>query len=220
MTYTVRIIAIDNVTHDVKRIVAEKPEGYTFEPGQATEVAINKEGYKDKKRPFTFTSLPEDEHLELIVKMYETEGVTQMFDQLDTDDELIIGDAWGSIRYKGPGYFIAGGAGVTPFIAILRKLEKDGKMEGNTLLFSNKKERDIILEVELRQMLGLKFVNTLTQEKNEQYFHGRINKKFLQDHVKDFSKYFYVCGTMEMTEEVLKNLKELGVKEAQLVYEQ
>ncbi|HKK60518.1 MAG TPA: FAD-binding oxidoreductase [Salinivirga sp.] len=220
MTHTVRIIAIDNVTHDVKRIVAEKPEGYTFEPGQATEVAINKEDFKDEKRPFTFTSLPEDEHLELIVKMYEREGVTQKFDQLNTDDELIIGDAWGSIRYKGPGYFIAGGAGVTPFIAILRKLEKDGKMEGNTLLYSNKEERDIILEVELRQMLGLKFVNTLTQEKNEQYFHGRIDKKFLQDHVKDFSKYFYVCGTMEMTEEVLKNLKELGVKEEQLVYEQ
>ncbi len=220
MTHTVRIIAIDNVTHDVKRIVTEKPEGYTFEPGQATEVAINKEGFQDEKRPFTFTSLPEDEHLELIVKMYETEGVTQEFDKLNTGDELLIGDAWGTIRYKGPGYFIAGGAGVTPFIAILRKLEKDGKIEGNTLLYSNKKERDIILEVELRQMLGLKFVNTLTQEKNEKYFNGRIDKKFLQDHVKDLSKYFYVCGTMEMTENVLKNLKELGVKEEQLVYEQ
>ncbi|WP_462281639.1 FAD-binding oxidoreductase [Salinivirga cyanobacteriivorans] len=220
MTHTVRIIAIDNVTHDVKRIVAEKPEGYTFEPGQATEVAINKEGFKDEKRPFTFTSLPEDEHLELTIKMYEREGVTQEFDNLQTNDELLIGDSWGTISYKGPGYFIAGGAGVTPFIAILRKLEKDGKIEGNTLLYSNKKERDIILEIELRQMLGLKFVNTLTQEKNEQYFHGRIDKKFLQDHVKDFSKYFYVCGTMEMTEEVLKNLKELGVKEEQLVYEQ
>lgn len=218
MTHTVRIIAIDNVTHDVKRIVTEKPEDYTFEPGQATTVAINKEGFKDQKRPFTFTSLPIDGHLEFAVKTYPHEGVTQKLNDLNTDDELLIDDPFGTISYKGPGYFIAGGAGITPFIAILRKLEKDDQMEGNTLIYSNKEERDIILEVELRQMLGLKFVNTLTRENNEKYFHGRIDKQFLKDHVKDFNKHFYVCGTMQMTKDVLKSLKELGVKDEQLVY--
>ncbi len=219
MEYKIRIIAIDNVTHDVKRIVAEKPEGYTFEPGQATEVAINKEELKDEKRPFTFTSLPQDEHLELTIKMYEHEGVTKEFDKLNTNDELLIGDAWGSIKYKGDGYFIAGGAGITPFISILRKLEVEDKLAGNTLIFSNKEEKDIILEVELRQMLGLKFINTLTKENKEAYYYGRIDKDFLKDHVKDFSKYFYVCGPMKMTNQVLDDLKSLGVKEEQLVYE-
>jgi ferredoxin-NADP reductase len=44
MTHKVRVIAADLLTHDVKRIIVEKPEGYSFEPGQATEVAINKPG--------------------------------------------------------------------------------------------------------------------------------------------------------------------------------
>jgi predicted ferric reductase len=40
--------------------------------------------------------------------------------KLKHGDELIIRDVWGAIEYKGEGVFIAGGAGVTPFIAILR----------------------------------------------------------------------------------------------------
>jgi predicted ferric reductase len=42
--------------------------------------------------------------------------------------ELIIRDVWGAIEYKGEGVFIAGGAGVTPFIAILRQLQADDKL--------------------------------------------------------------------------------------------
>ncbi|MDA3867735.1 MAG: FAD-binding oxidoreductase [Salinivirgaceae bacterium] len=219
MTHTVRIIAVDNITHDVKRVLIEKPLDYHFEPGQATEVAINKPGMENQKRPFTFTSLPADDHLELVVKMYQGEGVTQAFDELNTNDELLIGEPWGSISYKGPGYFIAGGAGVTPFISILRKLEADGKLEGQVLMLSNKTEKDIILEVEFRQMLGLKFINTLTQEQNDRYFQGRIDKNFLEKFVTDYSGYFYVCGTQGMTKDVIKTLKELGVKDDQLVYE-
>jgi predicted ferric reductase len=42
--------------------------------------------------------------------------------KLKHGDELIIRDVWGAIEYKGE-VFIAGGAGVTPFIAILRQLQ-------------------------------------------------------------------------------------------------
>lgn len=39
--HIVKILNIDKVTHNVKRFQVEKPEGYTFNPGQATEVSIN-----------------------------------------------------------------------------------------------------------------------------------------------------------------------------------
>ena len=219
MTHTVRIIAADLLTHDVKRIIVEKPVGYKFEPGQATGVAIKKPGLEDQKRPFTFTSLPQDKSLELIVKMYDREGVTKAFNELNTNDELIIDDAWGNIKYEGPGYFIAGGAGLTPFLAILRNLEDQGKLKGNTLFYSNKYEKDIIQEIELEEMIGLKEVLTLTREKKEKYLHGRIDEAFLKNHVADFSKKFYVCSTMEMTNDVINALKKLGVNEDQIIFE-
>jgi len=53
--YIVKIINIEKITHKVRRFVVERPEDYTFNPGQATEVAINLEGWKEERRPFTFT---------------------------------------------------------------------------------------------------------------------------------------------------------------------
>jgi len=35
--YPVKIKSIDNVTHNVLKIVTERPQKYNFTPGQATE---------------------------------------------------------------------------------------------------------------------------------------------------------------------------------------
>ena len=65
--YSVKIESIDKITHDVIRIVTTKPFGYKFIPGQATDVSINKEGWEEKKKPFTFTNLPDENHLEFTI---------------------------------------------------------------------------------------------------------------------------------------------------------
>jgi ferredoxin-NADP reductase len=70
----------------------------------------------------------------------------------------------GAIEYKGEGVFIAGGAGVTPFIAILRQLQAENKIANNKLIFTNKTANDIILKKEFNDMLGKNFINTLTDE--------------------------------------------------------
>lgn len=220
MEYIVKIIKTENITHDVKRFVLEKPVGYHFTPGQATALSINKQGLKDEKRPFTFTSLNSDQHLELIIKIYnEHDGVTKKLGMLQNRDELIIGEPWGTINYKGPGYFIAGGAGITPFIAIFRNLRKENKLKNNILFFSNKTEKDIILKDEFDKMLGDHFVNVITDEKTDKYINQFIDKDFLKEHISDFSKHFYLCGPPKMTESVQKALKELGANPDALVFE-
>src|SRR6266516_5523661 len=111
--HIVKIISIEPVTHNVKRFTVEKPPGYSFKPGQATEVSINTPSLKEEKRPFTFTCLPESENLEFTIKIYDDhDGVTKALGKLKEGDELIIRDVCGAIIYNGPGIFIAGGAGV------------------------------------------------------------------------------------------------------------
>lgn len=220
MEYNVKIIEIGNITHDVKRFILEKPEGYTFEPGQATALSIKKQGLENEKRPFTFTSLNNDEHLELIIKIYdEHNGVTKELGKLQKSDELIIGEPWGALNYKGPGYFIAGGAGITPFIAIFRDLDRKNKLKGNTLFFSNKTEKDIILKDDFQKMLGDDFINVITDEKTDKYLHQFIDKDFLKEHIDDFSMNFYVCGPPKMTDDITKALEDLGAKTDSLVFE-
>lgn len=219
--HVVKILKIENVTHDVKRFVFEKPSRYNFTPGQATEVSVNKEEWKNEKRPFTFTSLNDSPELEFTIKIYQghDSGVTAQIGNLVMGDELIIGDVWGAIHYKGPGVFIAGGAGVTPFIAILRQLQKDGKLDDNTLIFSNKTEKDIILHKEFDSMKGLNCIFTLTREENDKYEKGRVNEEFLKGHITDFSQNFYVCGPAPMVGEIQALLKKMGASSESIVLE-
>lgn len=218
--HIVKIIKIEQVTHDVKRFQIEKPEGYSFVSGQATEVAINSRELLMERRPFTFTSINSDPYLEFTIKIYPSHnGITNELGKLKAGDELMIGDVWGAINYKGKGVFIAGGAGVTPFISIFRDLKSKNEIFGNKLLFANKSKSDIILETEFIELLGSSFINILSDEKIEGYHFGRIDETFLSANISDFSQNFYVCGPPPMMDAVLKQLANLGAAENSITLE-
>lgn len=225
--HKVKILHTAYVTHNVKRFIVEKPrEGYRFTPGQATEVAINKPGWEDKKHPFTFTSLNDDLVLEFTIKGYDPkvyknhEGVTWELHHLAPGDELLIDDPWGTIEYKGTGVFLAGGAGITPFIAIFRQLAKDGDLPGNKLIFSNKTALDVILENELRALFSPQdLALTLTSEEIPGYEHGRIDENLIKKYMNDFSRPFYVCGPPPMLKALRDLLPTLGAQAEEIVFE-
>ena len=219
-SHIVKIRSIEKVTHDVLGIALEKPANYTFTPGQATEVAINKKEWKEEKRPFTFTNLPEDDHLEFTIKTYPShKGVTNELRHLQPGDELIIHDVWGAISYKGHGVFIAGGAGITPFLSIFRYLKTINNVDGNQLIFANKTKADIIHEKELKDLLGDAFINILSDETGAGYAHGMITEDFLKKSITSFDKIFYVCGPPPMMNAVQKYLTHLGVGDNSVVVE-
>lgn len=219
--YVVKILEASFINDDVKRFVVEKPQGYTFIPGQATEVSINLPEWTEKLRPFTFTSLTKWEHLEFMIKIYrDHEGVTKKLEQMNAGEELILHDVFGAITYKGPGVFIAGGSGITPFIAIFRDLFKRKQLFGNKLIFSNKTSHDVIMEAELTEMLGDKFIKVFTRENVIGYLDRRIGRDFLIRNIADFSKEFYVCGPDNFVKSISAILLELGVQPEMLVVEQ
>ena len=219
--HIVKIINVENVTHNVKRFTLSKPDNYIFTPGQATDIVINKPEWLKERRPFTFTSLNEWDRLEFTIKIYsDHEGVTNELGKLKAGDELILHDIWGAIHYKGEGVFIAGGAGITPFIAIFRQLNKDGKLGNNQLIFSNKTSKDIILKDEFEQMLGDNFINTLTQEKTEKYDNNIINEDYLKEKIKNLDQYFYICGPDAMIEAISNELQNIGVDKDKIVIEE
>lgn len=218
--HNVKVKSVNKVTHDVLQIRTEKPSGFKFEPGQATEIFINKEGWEKEGRPFTFTCLPTENFLEFTIKTYpEHIGVTNELLNLKANDELILNDVFGTIHYQGEGVFIAGGAGVTPFISILRNLNGSNQLGNNKLIFANKTKKDIILEEEFNHMLGKNFINILSDEKTEGYFSGMISEEFLKPHIEGVNKKFYVCGPPPMMDAILKQLGNLGIKESSIVME-
>ena len=218
---SIKILDTEQVTHNVRRYRVEKPDGFSFTPGQATEVAIDKDGWRDKKRPFTFTALENWADLEFTIKSYhDHDGVTDALWSLTPGDALLIDEAWGTISYKGPGVFIAGGAGVTPFIAILRTLAAEGKLAGHTLIASHKSEKDIILRQEFEAMDGLTCIWTVTDEQSSELSRGRVDAEFLKRFVKDFDQKFYVCGPDPMVSELTDTLKDLGADPDAVTFEE
>jgi len=218
--YIVKIQSIKHITHDVLQLVTERPENYNFAPGQATHIAINKPGWKAKRNPFTFTCLPEDDFLEFTIKTYPAhKGVTNELLKLKEDDELMLEEVFGAISYKGEGVFIAGGAGVTPFISIFRDLHAKNKVGNNTLIFANKTKADILLEKEFTDLLGKNFITILSDEKTDGYANGQITEDFLKAYVNSTTQHVYVCGPPPMMEAVQKQLLNLHIPKKVIVVE-
>lgn len=218
--HVVKILTAEFVTHNVKRFVVEKPIGYEFTSGQATEVAINKSGQANEFRPFTFTSIPGTANLEFIIKIYTGhDGMTEKLLAVHVGDELLLGEVFGSIGFAGSGLFIAGGAGITPFISIFRQLKAENKLVGNTLLFANKTEADIILKDELQLLLNTNYHDVI-EEPTSGNPGSRINREVLKLYALPSVKNYYVCGTQKFTETMVDMLIEFGVIRAHIILEQ
>jgi ferredoxin-NADP reductase len=217
----VRILSAEYITRDVLQILTERPPSLEFTPGQAADISINKDGWKEEIRPFTFTSLPEDNFLQFTIKTYpERKGVTNELRGLKRKDELILHGVFGAIAYKGEGVFVAGGAGATPFISIFRYLKAENIIGNNKLIFANKTKDDIILRYEFEHLLGKNFINILSDEEAGPFYHGYINEDFLKMHLAGSGKYIYLCGPppmMDAVEAILQGMKiedSLIIKEA------
>lgn len=221
MDHAVKLLMTQFVTHDVKRFIVSKPPGFSVVPGQGVELAIDQPGLREQRRPFTPTGLAADAVLEFTIKGYaDHAGVTQALHALQPGAQLLMSEPFGTIQYKGPGVFIAGGAGVTPFLAILRDLARRGELDRQTLIFSNKTPRDVVCEKELRHLLGERCTLLTTAADAPGYVHRRIDRDFLEERIDDFAQNFYVCGPPPFMEAVNGALTDLGVRAESLVFEQ
>jgi len=221
MEHRVEILQITFVTHDVKRFVTTRPEGLRWKPGQGVEVAIAEEGWQDEGRPFTPTCLADDPVMELTVKEYpDRDGVTERLHRLRPGDELLMSEPFGTITYRGPGIFLAAGAGVTPFLAILRNLEEVEELDQCVLHFSNKTPADVLFEKELRWLLGDRCHLTCTEKSSPGYDDRRIDRGYLEGEVPDLERTFYLCGPPTFVDDLRSALRELGVSGDALVFEE
>ncbi len=221
MDYEVTLLMSTFVTHDVKRFVVSRPDGFIFTPGEGVELAIDAPDWRDEGHPFTPTSLTDDRVIEFTIKGYpQHEGMTRELHGLKPGARLHMSKPFGTIHHRGPGTFIAGGAGITPFITILRDLARKGELDGHGLIFSNKTPADIIYEKELRHYLGERCHFICTKEEAHGYEHRRIDAAYLRETLDDFGQNFYLCGPPGFMDAVTESLKEQGADPQALVFEE
>lgn len=219
MTHHLTLKQIEPVTHDTYHLVFDRPEGFDYSPGQGVELHVLKDGWKDKGRPFTPVTLPDEPTLEFIIKSYpDHHGVTEQIGKLEPGDKMEMKGPFGAISDQGPGVFIAGGAGVTPMIAVLRKqLQDHGSLEGSTLVFANKTESDIIWRDKFEAMKGLTTA-FVVDEPGASVPQQRLDRDYLRQFVNSDSR-CYLCGPPPMMKAIRAALRDLGVSEDRIIEE-
>lgn len=216
--YKLKIVSSTYITHDVKRIVLEKPEGIIYRPGQAAHLSVNIPGWEELKKPFTFTSLNEMPYIEFSIKIYtDHDGITNQLGKLQVGDTILLHDIFDSFDFKGPGIFLAGGTGITPFLAIFRALYFTNNMRGIALLYSNKTVHDILYHDELTLMLGPAYKNVFTRQGVIGFKERRLGRDFLLETISNFDQRFYVCGPHTFVTDLSSALIELGAKQESLI---
>jgi len=223
MPHQVTLLSVGFVTHDVKRYITSKPDGYLFTPGQATSVFLDKPGLRDNKRSFTFSSRPADKILEFTIKSYhDHNGVTHTLWEAKPGDTLHIGEPKGAIKYTKPGLFLAAGAGITPFLSIFRELWANGELHKCFLLYSNKTKGDIISEHELTHYFSQPendILLTLTRKSAIGYISGRITENIINEFCPNCLGNAYICGPQAFVDTMREIFTKKGVEQDSIIFD-
>lgn len=232
MKIPVRIRSIRQETPTVKSYILDLGgQEFSFRPGQWVDCYVDADGERGVAG-YTLTSSPTTAGMiELTVKRSEEREVTHfMHEEAETGDVIYIDGGQGDFYYlreMGDSVtLIAGGIGITPLMSMLRYVDEGTSDVRAKLFYSVKAPSEIIFRKQLEEISGrnpsIDCVFTVTQAGEEPWegHTGRINGELLREEGVDLGGIFFICGPKPMGQDMKEMLKDLGVAEERIRYEQ
>jgi ferredoxin-NADP reductase/DMSO/TMAO reductase YedYZ heme-binding membrane subunit len=222
-------------TPDVRTFRFALPGGgplpFEHAPGQYLTLTRTSEGRR-MIRSYTISSSPSHrEHVDITVKRVPSGACSNhLHATLREGERIAIAAPAGRFTFTGEEAervtLIAGGVGITPLMAIVRRLAERAWSGDVRLIFAVRTERDIVFRDELRALEKtfprLTVCITLTGEAGSatdpwQGKRGRITKDMLVSFAPDVARgHVYLCGPDAMMKSTKAMLRELGVPDAQV----
>lgn len=200
-------------TPNITTFKFEKPQGFSFTPGQYVVYKIENEmpDGRGKRRYFTISSAPYEETINLTTKLSKQSSTFKkdLF-SLELGTEIEVNEPGGEFFFDekfSHHIFVAGGIGVTPFRSMLLDLKHKHQNPNITLMYACKDET-ILFEEELENIkntlsnFDLEMFspeNPLTTEAIFSKFHNQENCAI------------YLSGPEPMVEKFLTELEEMGI---------
>ena len=232
MRIPVRIADIRQISPTVKSfILALDGKPFTFLPGQWIDCFIDIGG-KTEVAGYSMTSSPTEEGwFSIAVKLIGDNPVTDyLHDFSKVGDTLIIGGGSGDFHYTcdsiHPLALIAGGIGITPIASIIRFIDLSGLQVPTTLVYSAATPSELLFREEFEAIAArnpnFRTHFRVTRPHIEPWdgHIGRIDATALRAAGVTANHLCYICGPPEMVQAMLAALKEIGVPEERLQYEQ
>lgn len=232
--YSAVLEEMEDMTDTIKRLRLRLPEGeeIRFKPGQFIQLmAPVYEGNNEEiYRAYSIASSAADKtHIELFIG-YVPGGIatTYVHQHLKVGDQVQINGPYGDFYYQDDNdremILVAVGTGIAPIISILNHMKEENIQRKATFYFGAKTPSDLFLLnyfKDLEETLyDFKFMPTLsriTEEHNWTGERGRVNNALDTYLMDGENKEAYLCGNPPMIQSVMTSLKEKGLDE-ELIY--
>ncbi|WP_280151593.1 2Fe-2S iron-sulfur cluster-binding protein [Piscinibacter sp. XHJ-5] len=139
-----RVARLEDMTHDIRRLVLEPAKPLAFSPGQYAQLQLTPEHV----RPYSMAGLAGDGTLEFHVRRVPGGRVSgYIAETLKPGDAVRVSGPLGSAylrrQHDGPMLCVAGGTGLAPILSILRGALVEGMANPIHLYFGVRSPRDI-----------------------------------------------------------------------------
>ncbi|WP_207002455.1 2Fe-2S iron-sulfur cluster-binding protein [Trinickia mobilis] len=212
------VVAIEDMTHDIKRIVLRPAKPLSFSPGQYAQVQFT----PNHIRPYSMASLASDEELEFHVRLVPGGRVSGYINtELAVGHSVRVsgplGTAYLREKHSGPMLCVAGGTGLAPILSIVRGAMGAHMTNPIYLYFGVRSPRDVYgvnwLEDLARDCPNLSVQVVSTSDTTGQSMRtGLVTDAIASDwgdSLKDFRA--YLCGSPPMVEAATLLLKQRGI---------
>jgi len=215
------VVALEEQTHDIKRIRLKPAKPLDFSPGQYAQLQFT----PDHIRPYSMAGLPADGELEFHVRLVADGRVTgYIADTLSVGDTVRVSGPLGSAylrrKHEGPMLCVAGGTGLAPILSIIRGVIAEGMQNPIHLYFGVRSERDVYgrrwLDELQRQHPQLKVHVVLASGQAPGCRTGLVTEAIARDWTSLEGFRAYLCGAPPMVEATTLCVRQMGVKPEQI----
>ncbi|WP_137919819.1 FAD-binding oxidoreductase [Hydrogenophaga sp. 2FB] len=138
------VVELEDLTHDIKRLVLKPAKPIEFSPGQYVQLQFT----PDHARPYSMAGLSDDGMFEFHVRLVSDGRVTRYIaDQLKVGDAVKVSGPLGSAylrrKHEAPILCVAGGTGLAPILSILRGAIEGGMRNPIHLYFGVRSPKDV-----------------------------------------------------------------------------
>nr|BAF34305.1 propane monooxygenase reductase [Pseudonocardia sp. TY-7] len=227
----VQVVANDEVTHDLRRLVVKliEPEEIKFFPGQYMDFIVPG---TEESRSFSMANTPNREgEFEFVIKIYP-DGLFSEFlaEKVQVGDQLEVEAPFGTFTLRenrtSDIVFVGGGAGMAPILGLLRSMAERGVERRARFYYGARATRDLCFAEEIAALgeqlpSGLTYTPALSHPDDEPWSGqtGLITEVLQANESTLEGADAYVCGPPPMVDAAIATLTALGVREENIFYD-
>lgn len=225
-SFTGEVTRLDRLSPTTVALSVRIPdrEQLTFLPGQYVNIAVPG---TDETRSYSFSSAPSEEELSFLVKITPGGLMSEyLTGRAAVGDSVTFTGPLGSFFLREtarPALLLAGGTGLAPILAILRKL-RDDRIERPIHLVYGVSTDDDLVELDAIEQLagelpGLTWDYCVSDPGSSAPYKGYVMSLIRPEHLHGGDVAVYLCGPPPMVESVRQHFADAGLTPTGFYYE-